>query len=64
MNDPAIDHAPTLDCALCGATFDGIHDPYNGEPVTEGRVCTNCNTHVVIPARIDAARQPQSESED
>lgn len=47
----------TLDCALCGAAIDHISGAHNGEPVTEGHVCTACNTMKVIPARLNTSRQ-------
>jgi hypothetical protein len=37
-------------CALCEGTYDGYGN--NGYPLTEERVCDECNADKVIPARM------------
>ena len=45
-------------CSVCGSTikkdpvsgWDGGHNAY---PVNVGRCCDDCNTHIVIPLRIN-----------
>ena len=47
-----------MKCSVCGSTikkdpvsgWDGGHNAY---PVNDGRCCDDCNTHIVIPLRIN-----------
>ncbi len=41
-------------CTLCGKTTNDLH---NGEPITKGRVCGQCNETKVIPARVSKLRK-------
>lgn len=46
-----------MTCSICGGDID-VHPGsnwtrgHNAQPVNDGRCCTECNTHVVLPARI------------
>lgn len=40
-------------CCICGGTYPG--DGHNAYPVKEGRCCTICNQHIVVPTRINKA---------
>ena len=49
------------DCSVCGNKIDvhinGWTDGHNAEPVNKGRCCSNCNSTVVLPARINEMQQ-------
>jgi hypothetical protein len=45
------------ECSICGGPID-VHQPHgwvyghNAQPVNDGRCCSECNSMVVIPARL------------
>lgn len=39
-----------LKCCICKSQIEGYG--HNAEPVMAGKCCNNCNTRVVVPARI------------
>lgn len=46
-----LDEDKEQECVICHKPFEGYGN--NAEPVAEGRCCDECNTKVVIPARIE-----------
>ena len=46
-----------MDCCLCEseivATNSGWKLGHNAQPIQEGQCCSNCNTNVVVPRRIN-----------
>jgi len=38
------------ECSICGGLY--TDHGHNAQPVTDGRCCVECNSSVVIPARI------------
>ena len=49
---------PAMRCSICGFPIDiqpgGWTLGHNAQPVNNGRCCTQCNSDVVIPARMRA----------
>lgn len=51
-----------MNCTICGMTIivepSGWAEGHNAEPVVRaGRCCSDCNTLVVIPRRMDALKE-------
>ena len=47
-----------MKCSVCGTTIkkdpvSGWDGGHNAHPVNDGRCCDDCNTHIVIPLRIN-----------
>jgi hypothetical protein len=47
-----------MKCSICGSTIkkdplSGWDGGHNAEPASTGRCCDDCNTHIVIPLRIN-----------
>jgi hypothetical protein len=45
-----------MQCSICRRDVDAVGDwteGHNAQPVNDGRCCSFCNSHVVIPARIE-----------
>ena len=47
-----------MKCSVCGSTIkkdpvSGWDGGHNAHPVNDGRCCDDCNTHIVIPLRIN-----------
>ncbi len=40
-----------LECCICGKSIDW-DEANNAEPVAYGECCDDCNTNIVIPARL------------
>jgi hypothetical protein len=55
-------HKQVFACSICQRSVQGYGN--NAAPINDGRCCDNCNSNVVIPARIErmyaamAAEQP------
>lgn len=49
----------TRKCTICNEVYSGWGN--NAIPVNAGRCCDNCNTIVVIPARIKQLRERNEE---
>ena len=49
-------------CCFCGADYGRYGN--NAQPLFDGRCCNNCNTEMVIPARISMMFGAESEYED
>lgn len=41
-------------CSICGKKYEGYGN--NAQPVNIGRCCDNCNTTIVVPRRLQDAR--------
>ena len=56
-----------MKCSICGDTIEvtwfGWAEGNNAEPVNDGRCCDTCDFSVVIPARMEAIRTLDKESE-
>lgn len=49
------DNQPLQKCCLCGFDIQPVGDWFHGnnaEPAADGRCCDECNSLIVIPARI------------
>lgn len=59
-----VDYKPieTNKCVICGKEYTGYGN--NAYPVNEGRCCDECNTNIVIPARIQQMINKESNKED
>lgn len=44
-----------MKCCICNIDIEATHS-HNAEPVKKGRCCCDCNTKVVIPARLERMR--------
>ena len=54
--NPIKDETAILNCSICGdmilPELSGWTGGHNAEPVNDGRCCSECNSRVVIPARL------------
>lgn len=46
-------------CSICGKTYKGYGN--NAEPVNDGRCCDECNVTIVVPRRIQDAKNRRKE---
>ena len=44
-------------CDICSEEFENDYDKHNAEPIKHGTCCRDCNTPLVIPARLDIIRK-------
>ena len=59
---------PLLFCCICNRGIypdgTGYSQGHSAQPIHDGRCCTECNTTVVIPARLRSLDKPADELPD
>lgn len=50
-------------CVICGHEIKDAYGGHNAQPVMKGRCCSQCNAEVVVPARIKAMEEKESDFE-